>query len=537
MQNWYGDTGFLIYNQHVDMAPFLTVGTTDSAALFFDDQWSVSKRLTINLGLRYDHISAGYGAGYMYEPLATPEDIANPVIARTRAALPDVFNFKTWSPRLGLTYQLTKDAKTVARASYGRYYLPITVEYLRRLGPDLDEKVNHMSIYEFPWTFVDVNGDQFIDSAETRDISRYTAQGILAGSLTPVETRVITSDQSYVLGVTEGLKDQYTDQLTLNLEREIFKDLSLSATFIYKYSGHLFANIPVLGATPDNPDLGLAEGDIWPYDRVPDTTLDGTDVQLYSIKILDYDGSGVVDGDDVAWVTSNLGSKTMNLDDPAVQELLGTKAKREFTGFQFVLNKRFSNRWQALASLLFSNSTGFGNRIFAQDMNFEGPMVIDNNFMGSMNYTINNMAGTLPFTPKFEFKISGSYTIPKVELDLGFRFRMHTGRPVWELGSTNQIQPWNYGTPDLPPNAVLEGGIGSIIGVNTPKYLPAQSIVDFRLEKSFRLRNYGSFILVLDAFNLLNANQPNSIEYQYPFGSVRGVLSPRTFRLSFMFQF
>ncbi len=53
----------------------------------------------------------------------------------TRADTPDIFNFKTWSPRIGLTYQLTKDAKTVARASYGRYYMPITVEYLRRYGP------------------------------------------------------------------------------------------------------------------------------------------------------------------------------------------------------------------------------------------------------------------------------------------------------------------------------------------------------------------------------------------------------------------
>jgi outer membrane receptor protein involved in Fe transport len=534
MQSWYGDEGFLLYLNRVDMNPFLTVGVSDSLAFFLDDQWSLGKRLTVNLGLRYDHITAGYGAGYVYEPLTSPTDIANPTVLRTRESLPDVFNFKTWSPRIGLTYQLTKDAKTVARASYGRYYLPITVEYLRRLGPDLPDKVNHYARYEVPWNIADANDDGFIDATEVYDSSRWAAQQINAGTIDPVFTDTIVSNQSYVLNVESSLKDQYTDQFTVSLEREIFKDFSASATFIYKYSSHLFANIPVLGATPPNTALGLQQGDIWPYDRVPSTTLDGTAVDLYSIQVLDYNNDGVVDANDVAWIGSNSGSQVKNLDDPAVQELIGTKAKREYTAFQLVFNKRYSNRWQALGSLLFASSTGFGDRLFAQDMNFEGPMVTDNNFMGSMNYTINNMTGTLPFTPKFELKISGSYSIPKIEADLGLRFRMHTGRPVWQLQSTNQITQWNY---PGPADGVVEGGVGSIIGVAKPLYLPAQAIVDLRLEKSIRMPKYGSLVLIFDAFNLFNANQPNSIEYQYPFGQVRGILTPRTFRLSFMYQF
>ncbi|MGA2363835.1 MAG: TonB-dependent receptor [Candidatus Aminicenantales bacterium] len=535
MQSWYGDTGLIFFNNHVVRNPFLTVGTSDSLAFFLDDQWSVSKRFTVNLGLRYDHMSAKYGHGSEYAPLASPEDIANPTVIRTRADSPDIFNFKTWSPRIGLTYQLTKDAKTAARASYGRYYLPITVEYLRRLGPDLPIATNHYTRYEVPWSLADANGDGFIDAAETYNTSRYVAQGILDGSLTPIYSEVITSDQSYTLNVANNLKDQYTDQFTFNLEREIFKDFSVSATFIYKHSSHLFANIPVLGATPPNTALGLQQGDIWPYDRKPSTTLDGTSVDLYSIKVLDYNGDGVVNGLDVAWIGSHSGSQVMNLDSPEVQDLIGSKAKRDFTGYQLVFNKRYSNRWQALASLLFSNSTGFGDRVFAQDMNFEGPMVTDNNFMGSMNYTINNLTGTLPFTPKFELKISGSYTIPKVELDLGLRFRMHTGRPVWELQSLNEISQWNYGS--TPADAVVEGGVGTIVGVSKPHYLPAQAIVDFRLEKTFKMPRYGSLNFIIDVFNLFNSNTPNSIEYQYPFGSVRGVLTPRTFRLSFMYQF
>ncbi|HYA49098.1 MAG TPA: hypothetical protein VEG35_05305, partial [Burkholderiales bacterium] len=289
---------------------------------------------------------------------------------------------------------------------------------------------------------------------------------------------------------------------------------------------------PVLRTTPPNASLGLAAGDFWQYDRVPYTTLDGKTVDLYSIKILDYNGDGVVNAADVAWVGANSGFQVMNMS--AIESVLGTKAKRDYQGYQLVFNKRYSNRWQALASMLYSHSTGMANRIYSQDMNFEGPMVTDNNWMSSLNYTINNMTGTLPFTPKFEFKVSGSYTVPKVELDLGVRFRMHTGRPVWRLEGISQITQWNF---PGPPGGVLEGGIGSIVGVTKPLYLPAQAIVDFRLEKTFKIARYGSFNVVLDVFNLFNANQPNSIDYQWEFGRVNGVLSPRAFRLSFMYQF
>ncbi len=63
MQSWYGDTGLLFYNYQDHINPFLTVGTADSLGFFFDDQWSPAKRLTINLGLRYDRMTTKYGHG------------------------------------------------------------------------------------------------------------------------------------------------------------------------------------------------------------------------------------------------------------------------------------------------------------------------------------------------------------------------------------------------------------------------------------------------------------------------------------------
>ena len=71
-------------------------------------------------------------------------------------------------------------------------------------------------------------------------------------------------------------------------------------------------------------------------------------------------------------------------------------------------------------------------------------MFYDDNWMGNLNYTVSNLEGPLPFTPKWEVKVSGSYTIPKLEVDLGARFRFHTGRPVWKL----------EGYPSTPSSAI-----------------------------------------------------------------------------------
>jgi hypothetical protein len=62
-------------------------------------------------------------------------------------------------------------------------------------------------------------------------------------------------------------------------------------------------------------------------------------------------------------------------------------------------------------------------------------------------------------------------------------------------------------------------------------------LLDFRVEKAINISKYGAVHIVLDMFNLFNANTPTSIDYQWEFGKVGGVVSPRTFRLSLLYQF
>jgi hypothetical protein len=527
LRSWYGATGLVFYNRQTWLNPFLTVRTADQMGFFFDDQWTPAKRLTINLGLRFDRMTTKYGKGKVYEYVTKPEDINGGLkVLRERQGTGNIFDFKLFSPRIGITYALTRDMKTIFRVSYGRYYLPLSVEYLRRFGPDMPVANIHYLFYNIPFDIVDLNSNNYVDDNEVI----YAARLLHGDTYLDPNSRpdwwqeYQTTDYSWQLKVKDGTKDQYTDQITLNLERELVKDLSLSATYIWKRTGDIFVNWPLNRETQQP----------FEYERKSYTTQYGETVSLYSVVLKDYNGDGTINGADVGWIGSHLDYQVQNM--PTID---GIKPRRLYQGLQFMLNKRYSNRWQMLASALFSWSDGMAMRSVRQDFNFEGPMVMDTTFLAGLNQTINNMKGPLPHTQKFEFKLSGSYRIPYVEVDLGLRFRYNSGRPLWPLETYPVITQWGY-----PAGLVVNTGDNYIVSIDPTKpwYLPHEKVVDLRLDKAFRLRGATQVRLAVDILNLfnehavVNAGYGGAIEPQI--GRVSGITYPsRKVRLNFSFEF
>ena len=88
---------------------------------FFQDDWKVTPKLTVNLGVRYDYATWPYEGADRLTNLNPATGLkftpANSSFGRGLVK-PDKNNF---APRLGLVYQITP--KTVARAGYGRFYM------------------------------------------------------------------------------------------------------------------------------------------------------------------------------------------------------------------------------------------------------------------------------------------------------------------------------------------------------------------------------------------------------------------------------
>jgi len=540
MKDWYGDTGLIMYVNRSYEKPRLTVRQADALGFFFDDQWSPFKRLTLNLGLRYDMMTAKFGKGKMFEQPTTLQGFREELkFVRDRKGSDNLFDFKNWSPRVGLTYQLTNDQKTVFRASFGRYYTPLGVESFGSGGPDQDRSYNETLFYLIPFEGLDLNGDGVLFGDDIAKASR------MIWGLDPINsgdyaTIFRSSDPSWGLKIHPGLKNQHTDQYTFSLEREIFRDFSVALTYIHRNTKNMIVQWPLNQVTQEP----------WEYERKTQT-INGREVLLYSVVLKDYDGNGVVNGDDIQWMGDHPDFEWRNMPD-----MEGKKAQRLFQGLQMTFTKRYSNRWQLMGSLLYNHSSGMGarNKRQDQDYNMEGMNIWNDYWLAGMNQTINNMEGPLPFTPRFEFKVGGNYTIPKIEVDLGLRFRLHTGRPSWVLSEVRTLNQWNYDPEDadlLEHGVILEptrGGMpGQIVAQDPtkPLYLPVQKILDLRLEKTFSLGR-GRLHLMLDGFNILNTKDVTNAMVKRveiagilarDVGRVVGLVSPRYFRLGIMYDF
>jgi hypothetical protein len=547
LKSWYGDyDGLKFWVDNNYSKPHRTIRTSDGLGFFFDDQWSPTRRLTLNLGLRYDKMTAKFGeGGEMMEQPLTPAAWKEDLVAyRSRSGSDNIFDFNNWSPRVGLSYDITGDGKTVFRASFGRYYTPIGVESFGGGGPDLDRTYYLQEFYSVPWEGLDLNGDGYIIGSEFANAARKIP------NLSPINEGDFanvwrSSDPSWGLSIEPGLKNQHTDQWTLNLEREIFKDFSLGVTYINRSTRDMIVQWPLNQATQEP----------WEYE-VKTQVINGQEMSLYSIVMKDYDGNGEINGDDIAWIDDHQDFQWRNMPDfanyaggPAV------KARRNFDGLQVTFKKRYSSRWQLMGSLLWNSSDGFAgrNKRQDQDYNMEGTNIWSDQWLGGLNQTVNNMEGRMPFSPRFEFKINGNYTIPKIEMDVGLRYRYHTGRPVWVLADVQQLASWNYddASPEQRAHWVIltTGGYSQqIVAQNAtdPLYMPVMSILDLRLDKTFAVGANSKLRFMLDAFNILgskavtNAMTKTIAQGDIPVrevGRVVGLVPPRTFRLGVLFQF
>ncbi len=91
--------------------------------VFFQDDWAITDRLTLNLGLRWDYESDMLNNDYV-----TPEAVrtATTPFVDTGRYFTDGSDrpafYGAWQPRVGFSYDVTGKGKTVVFGGYGRYY-------------------------------------------------------------------------------------------------------------------------------------------------------------------------------------------------------------------------------------------------------------------------------------------------------------------------------------------------------------------------------------------------------------------------------
>ncbi|MCY3926861.1 MAG: TonB-dependent receptor [Acidobacteria bacterium] len=116
--NFYGAPYYFIYSRR----PHYYGSDATGLGLFADDSWSLSDRVTLNLGVRYDQDNGDIPA---FPELSQHFGGENQGVktGTVHPAYRDVVDWQTISPRIGLAYQVGEGSRQgVFRASYGKYF-------------------------------------------------------------------------------------------------------------------------------------------------------------------------------------------------------------------------------------------------------------------------------------------------------------------------------------------------------------------------------------------------------------------------------
>jgi hypothetical protein len=437
-----------------------------TTSIFVTDTWTVDK-LTMNLGVRFDR----YRASLPEQTLPAGRFVPTTI---TFAANDEVIMFNHLVPRVGGTYDLAGDGRTVLKANWGRFAF--------NPGVNLADAVNPNTSTQYAvWTWSDLNGDRvYQDNEKVGSAPTQQFGGNVSTTIDP------------------NLKNSYTDEASVFLERSVMNDFGVRAGYVWKkdYQGwqqlndsrpYSAFNVPVTVTDP-GPDGNLA------------TAADNGTLQLFNL-------------DNTARGTSN-----------RVQNVEGYEGT--YRTFELSANKRYSNRWSLNASFSYIWTEEFGNTYFGNRVT---SLVQQFSLFGS--YPMNPNERTQNEYTNWNSKVSGT-----VDAGWGMRvtpvLKMQSGAPYGRYvnipGCAGAVVSdcLNYGS-----QAALVEPIGT-------RRQETIGLVDFRVEKQLRFAQKARVGLFLDAFNVMNSNTNVNIAWLAGarFERATTVLNPRILKFGAKFD-
>lgn len=427
-----------------------TVSTTDYN-FFIQDDWRVSRRLTVNLGMRYE-----------YEKLPDPQipstdnsivpNTGGLTVAQVTSNFPADKN--NWGPRVGLAYDVTGDGKTSVRAGFGIYY----------------GRVNNGQIFNAVANTGNPAG-QFSSSVPLT----VTAGGVTTiNPALPLYPQVLPGPAGGTVAIQYFAPNFATPQIwqyDLILERQIGTNTMVSVSYI----GSLGRRLPTfldrnLNRPTTNRTLTIADG-----------PLGG---QVVSFPIFTNPRPNTRYG--------------------AITEI-ASNVKSEYNGFVAQLNRRLTKGLQFQTSYTLSKSTDTGQisqTFTATNTPFN---VFDQTFdAGTSNFDVRHkFVASVVWVPDKMWSLGdsevgraifGGWTIAPV-------VQLYSGRPF-----TGLISASAGGTPAGGVNG--SGGL-NILPVQRRNEFRQPSVknVDLRVSRRFNLRESMNLEFLADFFNIFNSTQ------------------------------
>jgi hypothetical protein len=263
--------------------------------IFVHDDWKITSRLTLNLGLRYEY-EGGLTERYDRNTRSFDFTSASPIEAAAKTAYaaapipqlaPSAFNVKggltflgaggrqvwdpdanNFQPRIGFAYKLLP--KTVLRGGWGIYMVPIIIDGVNQSG--FSQATNLVPTLDAGLTFVANLSNPFpngvLEPPGSRDgLATFLGRGI---SFTP-----------------EGVRNGLSQRFEFGMQQELPGRWLVEASYVGNRGYDLRVNTDLLGSTPrqylstsperDQPTIDLLSANVTNPFRglIPGTGLDG----------------------------------------------------------------------------------------------------------------------------------------------------------------------------------------------------------------------------------------------------------------------
>jgi hypothetical protein len=319
-------------------------------SFYLQDTWTLTRRLTLNLGMRYDRFITYYPAQKTDPNLTFPQlfKVSN------FPASGNLVDWNTVSPRIGLAFDPTGKGDSVIRFGYGIYYI--------MQGTGLAETSNPVGLVTltFPWN--DANGDKIPQTSEW-----------LPTGATPVGS-------SGGAQINRNMSRPYSEEVSAGYEKQLWRDLRVAATYYYRTKKNMF---------------GIENAAVQQSDYVPITTLGGNPIinpltnqpmTLFSFQPKDTTKFGAF---------NNLVTTIPQLND------------NSYNAIEFTAVKRLSHKLQILGGFTIQRQKGVFGRGFSDEAtgdNFNDPnndINRKNNYLNLDSTYVFKLDGTYELPWKF----------------------------------------------------------------------------------------------------------------------------------------
>jgi hypothetical protein len=224
------------------------------------DRWSPNNRLTVTAGVRFDYQDVGYKDGIRKPEICdatTATQVGDggrifPCSSNVTGA--SFFKNTNVAARIGFSYNLSGDGKSVLKGFYGRYYNNLA---------DGFSSANPAGQRYVEYNFNDLNGNKKYDGVS--ELGTFRAR--LGGADAPVDP---------------NLKTPHTDEISATYERQFWEESSIRFTYVRKMQRDYvpFYFTPIVTAWVGQltvPKTATVAGVTYNLMDVPDSLADKTD--------------------------------------------------------------------------------------------------------------------------------------------------------------------------------------------------------------------------------------------------------------------